>query len=252
MKVHYGFDSLPAFRAPVVTVGSYDGVHGGHRAILRRINELAAQNGGESVVVTFAPHPRIVLGKADGLKLLNTLEEKIALLEEVDVDHLIVAPFTEEFSRLSSQEYVRDYLVERIGVHTLVVGYNHHFGHNKDGDFRFLQSMQAEYGFEVYEISRQQIDDEKVSSTVVRQLITAGDVAHAMRLLERPYILITNLKERAIDPYKLLPPNGRYRVEIEGQGAAVLMISHSGMNLDFASSYNLEKPLPIGFIDRIG
>lgn len=252
MKVHYGFNSLPAFRAPVVTVGSYDGVHGGHRAILRRINELAAQNGGESVVVTFAPHPRIVLGKADGLKLLNTLEEKIALLEEVGVDHLIVAPFTEEFSRLSSQEYVRDYLVERIGVHTLVVGYNHHFGHNKDGDFRFLQSMQAEYGFEVYEISRQQIDDEKVSSTVVRQLITAGDVAHAMRLLERPYILITNLKERAIDPYKLLPPNGRYRVEIEGQGAAVLMISHSGMNLDFASSYNLEKPLPIGFIDRIG
>lgn len=252
MKVHYGFDSLPAFRAPVVTVGSYDGVHGGHRAILRRINELAAQNGGESVVVTFAPHPRIVLGKADGLKLLNTLEEKIALLEEVSVDHLIVAPFTEEFSRLSSQEYVRDYLVERIGVHTLVVGYNHHFGHNKDGDFRFLQSMQAEYGFEVYEISRQQIDDEKVSSTVVRQLITAGDVAHAMRLLERPYILITNLKERAIDPYKLLPPNGRYRVEIEGQGAAVLMISHSGMNLDFASSYNLEKPLQIGFIDRIG
>lgn len=252
MKVHYGFDSLPAFRAPVVTVGSYDGVHGGHRAILRRINELAAQNGGESVVVTFAPHPRIVLGKADGLKLLNTLEEKIALLEEVGVDHLIVAPFTEEFSRLSSQEYVRDYLVKRIGVHTLVVGYNHHFGHNKDGDFRFLQSMQAEYGFEVYEISRQQIDDEKVSSTVVRQLITAGDVAHAMRLLERPYILITNLKERAIDPYKLLPPNGRYRVEIEGQGAAVLMISHSGMNLDFASSYNLEKPLQIGFIDRIG
>ena len=252
MKVHYGFDSLPAFRAPVVTVGSYDGVHGGHRAILRRINELAAQNGGESVVVTFAPHPRIVLGKADGLKLLNTLEEKIALLEEVGVDHLIVAPFTEEFSRLSSQEYVRDYLVERIGVHTLVVGYNHHFGHNKDGDFRFLQSMQAEYGFEVYEISRQQIDDEKVSSTVVRQLITAGDVAHAMRLLERPYILITNLKERAIDPYKLLPPNGRCRVEIEGQGAAVLMISHSGMNLDFASSYNLEKPLQIGFIDRIG
>lgn len=252
MKVHYGFDSLPAFRAPVVTVGSYDGVHGGHRAILRRINELAAQNGGESVVVTFAPHPRIVLGKADGLKLLNTLEEKIALLEEVGVDHLIVAPFTEEFSRLSSQEYVRDYLVERIGVHTLVVGYNHHFGHNKDGDFRFLQSMQAEYGFEVYEISRQQIDDEKVSSTVVRQLITAGDVAHAMRLLERPYILITNLKERVIDPYKLLPPNGRYRVEIEGQGATVLMISHSGMNLDFASSYNLEKPLQIGFIDRIG
>lgn len=252
MKVHYGFDSLPTFRAPVVTVGSYDGVHGGHRAILRRINELAAQNEGESVVITFAPHPRIVLGNADGLKLLNTLEEKIALLEDVGVDHLIVAPFTEEFSQLSSQEYVRDYLVKRIGIRTLVVGYNHHFGHNKDGDFRFLQSLQEECGFEVYEISRQQIDDEKVSSTVVRQLISAGDVAHAKRLLERPYILIANLKERSVDPYKLLPPNGRYRVEIEGQGTAVLVISHSGLSLDFASMYNLEKSLHIGFIDRIG
>ena len=168
------------------------------------------------------------------------------------VDYVIVIPFDEAFSRLSREEFTDNYLVGKLGIKQLVVGYNHHFGHNKDGDFRFLQSMQAEYGFEVYEISRQQIDDEKVSSTVVRQLITTGDVAHAMRLLERPYILITNLKERAIDPYKLLPPNGRYRVEIEGQGAAVLMISHSGMNLDFASSYNLEKPLQIGFIDRIG
>ncbi len=152
MKVHYGFDSLPAFRSPVVTVGSYDGVHCGHRAILQRINEIAEQNNGESIVVTFAPHPRIVLGKAEGLMLLNTLDEKMVLLEEVGIDHLIVAPFTEEFSRLSSEEYVRNYLVEKIGVRTLVVGYNHHFGHNKNGDFRFLQSLQEECGFEVCEI----------------------------------------------------------------------------------------------------
>lgn len=252
MKVHYGFESLPTFRAPVVTVGSYDGVHCGHRAILSRINELAEKGGGESVVVTFAPHPRIVLGKADGLKLLNTLDEKITLLDEVGIDHLIVAPFTEEFSRLSSEEYVRNYLVEKIGVRTLVVGYNHHFGHNKNGDFRFLQSLQEECGFEVCEISRQQIDDEKVSSTVVRGLIAEGDMAHAMRLLGRPYILIVNLKEYVADPYKLLPPNGRYRVQIEGQGRAVLMISHSGLNLDFASMFNLERPLQIGFIERVG
>lgn len=252
MTVHYGFDSLPAFRAPVVTVGSYDGVHGGHRAILQHINELAKQNGGESVVVTFAPHPRIVLGKADGLKLLNTLDEKIVLLDEVGIDHLIVAPFTEEFSRLSSEEYVRDYLVGKIGVRTLVVGYNHHFGHNKDGDFRFLQSLQQEYGFEVCEIPRQQIDDEKVSSTVVRGLIAEGDVAHAMRLLKRPYILITIIKENRLDQYKLLPPDGRYRVQIEGQGAAVLVISSRGVQLDYASSYNLEQALQIGFIERVG
>lgn len=252
MTVHYGFDSLPAFRAPVVTVGSYDGVHGGHRAILRKIEELAKANGGESVVVTFAPHPRIVLGKAEGLKLLNTLEEKIALLDEVGIDHLIVAPFTEEFSRLSSEDYVRDYLVEKIGVKTLVVGYNHHFGHNKDGDFRFLQSLQKDYDFEVCEISRQQIDDEKVSSTVLRRMIGEGDMAHAMRLLERPYILIANLKECSVDPYKLLPPDGRYRVKIEGQGEAILAISSSRLQLDYASSFNLDKPIVIGFIDRVG
>lgn len=252
MKVHYGFESLPAFRAPVVTVGSYDGVHCGHRAILTRINELAEKGGGESVVITFAPHPRIVLGKADGLKLLNTLDEKIALLSEVGIDHLIVTPFTEEFSRLSSEEYVRNYLVAKIGVRTLVVGYNHHFGHNKNGDFHFLQSLQEECGFDVCEISRQQIDDEKVSSTVVRGLIAEGDMAHAMRLLGRPYILIANLKEYKDDPYKLLPPNGRYRVHIEGQGKAVLVISHKGLSLDFISSYNLEHPLQIGFIERIG
>ncbi len=252
MKVHFGFDTLPAFHSPVVTVGSYDGVHCGHRAILSRINELAKSSGGESVVITFAPHPRIVLGTADGLRLLNTLDEKIVLLEEAGVDHLIVASFTEEFSRLSSEEYVRNYLVEKVGVRTLVVGYNHHFGHNKDGDFRFLQSLQNEYGFEVCEISRQQIDNEKVSSTVVRGLIAEGDMVHAKQLLGRPYILIANLKEYVADPYKLLPPNGRYRVQIEGQGSAVLMISHCSMSLDFISSYNIEKPLQIGFIERIG
>lgn len=252
MKVHYGFDALPALCAPVVTVGSYDGVHCGHRAILHRIKELAEQRNGESVVVTFAPHPRIVLGKAEGLKLLNTLDEKITLLEEVGVDHLIVAPFTEEFSRLSSEEYVRKYLVGKIGVRTLVVGYNHHFGHNKNGDYQSLKSLQEKCGFEVYEISRQQIDDEKVSSTVIRDLIAKGDMVRAMRLLGRRYILKVNFKEYVADPYKLLPPNGRYRVEIEGQGKAVLMISHSTMSLDFISSYNIEKPLLIEFIERIG
>lgn len=250
MTVHYGFDSLPAFRAPVVTVGSYDGVHGGHRAILQRINELAAKNGGESVVITFAPHPRIVLGKAEGLRLLNTLDEKVVLLDEAGVDHLIVAPFTEEFSRLSSEEYVRDYLVERVGVRTLVIGYNHHFGHNKDGDFRFLQSLQKEYGFEVCEISRQQIDDEKVSSTVVRRLISEGDVAHAMRLLTRPYLLIINRENASIDPYKLLPAAGRYRVEINGQQEATIEITDGGIKFDSDEPMTDKDSLHIGFLDR--
>lgn len=252
MKVHYGFDSLPTFKAPVITVGSYDGVHGGHRVILQRICELARENGGESIVVTFAPHPRIVLGKAEGLKLLNTLEEKIVLLDEVGIDNLIVAPFTEEFSRLSSEEYVRDYLVGKIGVKTLVVGYNHHFGHNKDGDFRFLQSLQSQYGFEVCEIPRQQIDDEKVSSTVVRRLIAEGKMAHASHLLNRPYLLITRVNERieciGIDPYKLLPPMGRYEVDIEGYGRAELEISDEGARVLTDLLLHHKQPIRIDFI----
>lgn len=252
MKVHYGFDSLPTFKAPVITVGSYDGVHGGHRVILKHICKLARQNRGESVVVTFAPHPRIVLGKAEGLKLLNTLEEKIVLLDEVGIDNLIVAPFTEEFSRLSSEEYVRDYLVGKIGVKTLVVGYNHHFGHNKDGDFRFLQSLQSQYGFEVCEIPRQQIDDEKVSSTVVRRLIAEGKMAHASHLLNRPYLLITRVNERIecidIDPYKLLPPMGRYEVDIEGYGRAELEISDEGARVLTDLLLHHKQPIRIDFI----
>lgn len=250
MKVYYGFDSLPAFKSPVVTVGSYDGVHGGHRVILKHICKLARQNRGESVVVTFAPHPRIVLGKAEGLKLLNTLEEKIVLLDEVGIDNLIVAPFTEEFSRLSSEEYVRDYLVGKIGVKTLVVGYNHHFGHNKDGDFRFLQSLQSQYGFEVCEIPRQQIDDEKVSSTVVRRLIAEGKMAHASHLLNRPYLLITRVNERieCIDPYKLLPPMGRYEVDIEGYGRAELEISNDGARVLTDLLLHHKQPIRIDFI----
>lgn len=252
MKVHYGFDSLPTFKAPVITVGSYDGVHGGHRVILQRICELARENGGESIVITFAPHPRIVLGKAEGLKLLNSLEEKILLLDEVGIDNLIVAPFTEEFSRLSSEEYVRDYLVGKIGVKTLVVGYNHHFGHNKDGDFRFLQSLQSQYGFEVCEIPRQQIDDEKVSSTVVRRLIAEGKMAHASHLLNRPYLLITRVNERieciGIDPYKLLPPMGRYEVDIEGYGRAELEISDEGARVLTDLLLHHKQPIRIDFI----
>lgn len=252
MKVHYGFDSLPLFKAPVITVGSYDGVHGGHRVILQRICELANENGGESIVITFAPHPRIVLGKAEGLKLLNSLEEKIALLEEVGIDNLIIAPFTEEFSRLSSEEYVRDYLVGKIGVKTLVVGYNHHFGHNKDGDFRFLQSLQSQYGFEVHEIPRQQIDEEKVSSTVVRRLISEGEMAHASHLLNRPYLLITSVNGKGecvdIDPYKLLPPMGHYEVDIEGYGRAELGILYEGVRVLTDLQQHCKQPIRIDFI----
>lgn len=240
MNVFYGFDALPSFVAPAVTVGSFDGVHGGHRVILRRLNEIARRLHGESVVITFSPHPRIVLGQADGLKLLNTLDEKIRLLSETGVDNLIVARFTEEFSRLSSEEYLQGFLVGRVGVKALVAGYNHRFGHDKRGDFAYLSARHEDLGFEICEIPRQEIDNEKVSSTTVRACIAAGDMQHAERLLTRPYPLTAvagadgTLSD--IDSYKLLPPEGSYRVVVDGDAEDVLHVTAKGLALETCRS----------------
>ncbi len=130
MRVFYGFDALPHFVRPTVTVGSYDGVHSGHLALLRTVAGRARAQGGESVVLTFEPHPRVTLGRADGLRLLTSLEEKIYLLGQQGIDNLIVIPFDKAFSALAPDTFIRDYLVGRIGAETLVVGFNHRFGVN--------------------------------------------------------------------------------------------------------------------------
>lgn len=221
MRVFYGFDALPALRNPVVTVGSYDGVHQGHRKLLSTIAEIAAKRNGESVVVTFSPHPRQVLAGGGAVELLNTLDEKIYLLERVGIDNLIVAPFTPQFSQLSSEEFVSGYLVDKVGVSTLVVGYNHHFGHNKGGDFHSLERLGGRYGFDIYMQPRHDVDRDKVSSTVIRQLIRRGEVSQAARYLGSPYMVIGSPtpegRFEAGDPAKLLPPAGEYSVTVCGQ-----------------------------------
>ena len=136
MRVFYGFDALPRFREPAVTVGSFDGVHLGHQALLARLCEEARATGGESIVLTFDPHPRITLGRTDGFRQLTTLDEKLALLERLGIDDVIVIPFDSAFSALSGREFIERYLKGRIGTRTLVVGYNHRFGHDKEGDYR--------------------------------------------------------------------------------------------------------------------
>ena len=134
MRVFNGFEHTAYIPRPVVTIGSYDGVHRGHREILSHLEALARARKGESVVVTFHPHPRLVLGRGEGLRLLTTLPEKLELLEQAGIDNVIVAPFTESFSRLGAEEFIRDYLVETLHLDTLAVGYNHHLGHNQQGD----------------------------------------------------------------------------------------------------------------------
>ncbi|WP_418410104.1 FAD synthetase [Alistipes sp.] len=215
MRVFHGFDALPHFTHPAVTVGSYDGVHSGHLALLRTLADTARAQGGESVVLTFEPHPRITLGKAEGLRLLTSLEEKTCLLERQGIDNLIVIPFDRAFSSLSPDEFIRSYLVQRVGAEALVVGFNHRFGRDKQGSYDYLGSHG--FGLRVVEVGECDVDAEKVSSTVIRRLVAQGDMARAARLLAHPYLVIGTAERNRIrtdEPLKLLPPPGEYDVHI--------------------------------------
>src|ERR1035437_6037391 len=156
MKVYGEFRQLKNVNFPVVTSGTFDGVHLGHQKIIRRLREIAEESQGETVILTFHPHPRMVLFPEDNeLKLLNTQDEKIHLLETHGVDHLVIYPFTKEFSRLSSVNFIRDILVNQMGTKKLVIGYNHHFGRNREGSFEHLKATGPVYGFDVEEIPAQ-------------------------------------------------------------------------------------------------
>jgi riboflavin kinase/FMN adenylyltransferase len=187
------FRSIEAFegtRNAVVTTGTFDGVHVGHRKIISRMREVAKKVDGETVLLTFDPHPRTVLFPDDhGLLLLTTLDEKIALLEEAGVDNLIIHPFTREFSRITSIDFVRDILVEMLGTYRLVIGYDHHFGRNREGSFEHLVEFGPLYGFEVEEIPALEVQDVSVSSTKIRKALEEGDVATATEYLGAHYRL---------------------------------------------------------------
>lgn len=216
MKVIWGFDNPPLIRNGVATVGSYDGVHRGHRILLDEVMRRAKESDGESVVLTFEPHPRITLGNDDGLLLLSTFEEKCRLLEQVGVDYVVVIPFDKAFSRLSREEFIDDYLVGKLGIKQLVVGYNHHFGHNKEGNHSFLLQHGA---LQVVEVAQYTDNGNKISSTTIRKAVGSGDMALARQLLGHTYIIIGIADAEGavvVDKYKLLPSDGRYACTING------------------------------------
>jgi riboflavin kinase/FMN adenylyltransferase len=203
-------------RNGVATVGSYDGVHRGHRILLDEVVRRAKASDGESVVLTFEPHPRITLGNDEGLRLLSTFEEKCRLLEQVGVDYVVVIPFDEAFSRLSREEFIDDYLVGKLGIRELVVGYNHHFGHNKEGNHSFLLQHGA---LQVVEVAQYTDNGNKVSSTTIRKAVGEGDMALARQLLGHTYIIIGIADDEGVvttDRYKLLPSDGHYACTING------------------------------------
>lgn len=178
IRVFHGFGALPRFVHPVVTVGSYDGVHRGHRALIERLVAEARAAGGESIVLTFDPHPRITLGRGEGLRLLTTLDEKIALLGELGVDNVIVIPFDRAFSALTGAEFVDRYLIGRVGAETLVAGYNHRFGHDRlDCD-----TLAASGRLRIVKVEPCTVDGQRVSSTLIRRLLEEGKTAEAARL----------------------------------------------------------------------
>jgi riboflavin kinase / FMN adenylyltransferase len=231
MKVYHQVSEFKKLENAVVTIGSFDGVHKGHQKILKRLTELAKENKGESVVITFWPHPRKVLSPdTQDIKLLSSLDEKIALLNEYGVEHLLIIPFNKEFSELSPDAFIKTLLIDTIGTKKLIIGHDHRFGRDRAGDFDYLQNKSSVYGFEVEEISREDVKDIGVSSSIIRDSLSKGDIKTAAEYLGRPYEFTGKVEEgkklgRTIgfptaniespEPQKLVPADGVYAVLIE-------------------------------------
>lgn len=231
MKIHYDIESIPALNITAVTTGTFDGVHLGHKIIIERLIAAARTIGGESVLLTFYPHPRMVLFPDDDqIKMLNTPLEKENLLQASGIDHLVVIPFTKEFSRLSSLEFVRNILSNTLKAKKLVIGYDHHFGRNREGSFAHLLEFGSLYGFQVEEIPAQDIDHVAISSSKIRQALASGDLNTANSYLGYEYSITGKVIKgkqlgRTIgyptanieinDNYKLIPAIGVYAVKIK-------------------------------------
>ncbi len=235
MKIYEGLSDFPKLSNAVVTSGTFDGVHLGHQKIIHRIREIARSINGETVLITFWPHPRLVLYPDEhNLRLLSTFEEKAKLLREAGIDHLITIPFTKEFSQLTSKEFIESVLVGTIQAKKLVIGYDHRFGKNREGSFEYLQAHHEEYGFDLEEISRQDVEDIGVSSTKIRHALETSDISTAINYLGRPYelnglVIKGQQIGRSIgfptanihipNDYKLIPKDGVYAVEALVNGA---------------------------------
>jgi riboflavin kinase / FMN adenylyltransferase len=256
MRIFRNFEEASVIRNPVVTTGSFDGVHLGHKTILNRLRNLAGKNNGESVLITFHPHPRLVLypdtaGK--DLKLINSQEEKLELLTKAGLDNIIIIEFTRDFSHTTSEEFIRKYLVDILHARVVVAGFNHHFGFNKTGDFKQLLEMGERFNFLAEEIPEQEVQNETVSSTLIRQAIKEGYIQRANAYLDHYYIIkgITESFDSDLLPEtfpfyriiisevtKLLPAEGIYAVSIGNDNN-----SSRGMVVIFEDSYNVKYVL---------
>ena len=245
MKEHKGAHAFSSNHHTVVTIGTFDGVHIGHQKIIERLVNTARAGNLESAILTFFPHPRMVLQKDADIKLINTIEERKEILEKSGLDHLIIHPFTQQFSRLSAREFVRDILVHKLKAKKIIIGYDHRFGRNRTADINDLREFGKEYDFEVEEISKQDIEDVAVSSTKIRKALLEGEVEKANRFLSYPFALAGKVvKGRGLgkefsyptaninveEAYKLIPKNGVYVVRSVIDGEPVFGMMSIGTN----------------------
>jgi len=235
MKIHQDTDNLPAFRNAIVTIGTFDGVHTGHRQIIEKMKKEATLVNGETVIITFHPHPRkIVSSVFTGVRLINTLEERLELLGELDIDHVVVVPFTEVFANQSAEDYIKNFLVEKFRPHTVIIGYDHRFGRERKGDYLLLEEKAPIYNYQIKEIPKHVLDEISISSTKIREAVLngkievadtllgynfffSGTVVHGDKLGRKLGYPTANLKIE--NEEKIIPGNGIYAVYAEVVGS---------------------------------
>lgn len=252
MRIFEGIASSGKIKNPVVTIGTFDGVHLGHQKIIEQLNLEADKIGGESVLLTFDPHPRIVLFPENhGVKLIQTLDEKFQVLKKSNLKNVVLLPFTKEFSELSAIDFVEQILVGCLKAKKVVIGYDHQFGHNREGNIQFLKDVSEKYGFEVLEISAKSIDEINISSTKIRDSLLRGDVETAKLFLSRPYeisgaVVKGNQLGRTLgfptanievdSDLKLIPMNGVYAVRVKINDELYFGVMNIGNNPTVNSS----------------
>jgi len=230
MAVYLDIKELPKFHNAVLTIGTFDGVHEGHETILKEVVKHAKEVNGESVLITFEPHPRKLLFPDQPLKLLTPLHQKLLYIMQAGIEHVIVVPFTKEFANLSAQEYIEHFLVKYFHPNSIIIGYDHHFGHDRKGDIKLLKEFEQQYHYKVLEIPAQLIDDAAVSSTKIRKALMEGHMQEAAHMLGRPYSIIGTVVKGAQlgrtigyptaniqpeDAEQLIPVNGIYTVRVK-------------------------------------
>lgn len=256
MKIYHDFSEIQHINNPILTIGTFDGVHIGHQKIISKLNEEASTCGGESVLFTFYPHPRMVLNPDVNLQLIQTQEEKLAKLERMGLKHLIVFPFTKDFANTKAEDFIVEYLINQLHIKKVVIGYDHQFGKNREGSIEHFRILAEKHHFEVIEIPAQEINEINISSTKIRKAILQGDLETATKFLNEPFELTGKVIHgkklgkqigfptaniQVADTHKIIPKTGVYAVEVIMED----MIQHGMMNIGFRPTVSEEKTLSI-------